>query len=104
MAKEYIAREAALNASKIVYIEYIEVDGEGYEEGNADDIPVVFKKDIEAIPAADVRPVVRCKDCVHYDKGKNDSESWMYCKVLAKDVYDDFYCKLGEGRDVQDES
>ena len=59
MAKEYIERAAALNASKIVYIEYIEVDGEGCEDGNADDIPVVFKKDIEALPAADVAPVVR---------------------------------------------
>lgn len=56
---DYIDRESALNASKIVYIEYIELDGEGYEDGNADDIPVVFKKDIEAIPAADVKPVVR---------------------------------------------
>lgn len=101
MAKEYIEREAALNASKIVYIEYIEVDNEGYEDGNADVIPVVFKKDIEAIPAADVVEVVRCKDCVHYDKGENDSESWMYCKVLAKDVYDDFYCKFGKRREVQ---
>lgn len=61
MAKEYIERDAALNASKIFYIEYIEVDGDGYEDGNADDIPVVFKKDIEAIPAADVRPVVHAK-------------------------------------------
>lgn len=57
MVKEYIEREAALNASKIVYIEYIEVDGEGYEDGNADDIPVVLKKDIEALPIADVVPI-----------------------------------------------
>ncbi len=48
--------------------------------------------------------VVRCNDCVHYDKGENDRESWMYCKVLAKDVYDDFYCELGERREVQDGS
>lgn len=55
---------------------------------------------IDDIPAADVAPVVRCEDCVHYDKGENDSESWMYCKVLAKDVYDDFYCELGERREA----
>ena len=54
MVGDYISRKAALNASKIVYIEYIEVDGDGYEDGNADEIPVVFKRDIEAIPAADV--------------------------------------------------
>lgn len=55
---EYIKRSDALNASKIVYIEYIEIDGDGEEDGNADDIPVVFKRDIEAIPAADVQPIV----------------------------------------------
>lgn len=52
---DYIKREDALNASKIVYIEYIAVDDEGYEDGDADDIPCVFKADIEKIPAADVR-------------------------------------------------
>jgi hypothetical protein len=57
MDKEYIEREAALNASKIVYIECIEVDGEVCEDGIADDIPVVFKKDIEALPTADVVPI-----------------------------------------------
>lgn len=54
---EYIEREAALNASKIVYIEYISIDGNEYEDGYADEIPVVFKSDIVAIPAADVVPV-----------------------------------------------
>ena len=52
---DYIKRTDALNASKIVYIEYISVDDEGFEDGDADDIPCVFKEDIEKIPAADVR-------------------------------------------------
>lgn len=65
---EYIEREAALNASKIVYIEYIEIDGDGYEDGNADEIPVVFRRDIEAIPAADV--VTR--DCYNRLLAEND--------------------------------
>lgn len=58
MMKDYIERDDALNASKIVYIEYIELDYDGYEEADADNIPIVLKKDIEAIPAADVKPVV----------------------------------------------
>ena len=51
---DYIRREDALNASKIVYIEYLEIDDDQYIEGEADYFPVVFKKDIEKIPAADV--------------------------------------------------
>ena len=66
---EYIEREAALNASKIVYIEYLELDGEGYEEGGAEVIPVVFKKDIAVLPAADVKPVVRGEWITAKDKG-----------------------------------
>ena len=58
---EYIKRSDALNASKIVYIECIYLDEEEYEEGESDDIPVVFRRDIEAIPAADVAPVRRGK-------------------------------------------
>lgn len=106
MAKEYIEREAALNASKIVYIEYIEVDGEGYEDGNADNIPVVFKKDIEALPAADVVEVVRCKDCKHrlerngkfeciYDTGD------PFAQGREADI-DDWFCADGERRELQD--
>ena len=74
---DYIKRTDALNASKIVYIEYISVDDEGFEDGDADDIPCVFKEDIEKIPAADVRENVHgawikypsgeliCSNCGH---------------------------------------
>jgi len=91
-----VKRSDVLDASKIVYIEYIEVDGEGYEEGNADDIPVVFKQDIEAIPAADVVEVVRCKDCLYYTAGKNICESWEWCEIHQRDTGPYEYCSYGE--------
>ena len=99
---EYIEREAAINASKIVYIEYIEIDGEGYEDGNADDIPVVFKRDIEAIPAADVIPVVRCKDCKH---SAIDDMGLLYCKCVTyyNHVPNDWFCADGERKDSEGE-
>lgn len=74
---EYIERDKALNASKIVYIEYIELDYDGYEEADADNIPVVLKKDIEAIPAADVKPVVRGK----WEEDRVDKWRCSCCKV-----------------------
>lgn len=58
MADEYIRKTDALNASKITYIECLYLDDGGYLEGESDAIPVVFKRDIEAIPAADVRPAI----------------------------------------------
>ena len=88
---EYIEREAALNASKIVYIEYIEIDGNGYEDGNADEIPVVFKRDIEAIPAADVAPVVHgrwmTKEYEYGDPEAGISDMWVDRPAEPSDDY-----------------
>ena len=92
---EYIEREAAINASKIVYIEYIEVDGEGYEDGNADEIPVVFKRDIEAIPAADVVPVRHGR----WINICGDRESPRQCSECLQDFdYIDGICYLVSGQ------
>ena len=54
---EYIKKSDALKATKMVYIECLYLDEQEYEEAEADDIPVVFKRDIESIPAADVEEV-----------------------------------------------
>ena len=45
---------------------------------------------IMEIPAADVAPVVRCKDCKH-----RYSDSW--CEYVDDD--DNFYCARGERKD-----
>lgn len=65
---DLIHREDVLNVSKIVYIECIYVDEDGYEETEMDNRDVVFKSDILALPAVDAVPVVRCKDCRYYHK------------------------------------
>lgn len=96
---DYIKRDKALNASKIVYVEYIELDGDGYEEANADNIPIVLKKDIEAIPAADVRPVVRssweflgngdgiCLQCGRLQRRIWDIDGWQnFCGHCGADM------------------
>ena len=50
----------------------------------------------ENLPAADVAPVVRCKDCKHhYDCGV------QFCDRLGMDCPDDsdFFCSYGERKD-----
>ena len=97
---DYIKREDALNASKIVYIEYISVDDEGYEDGNADDIPCVFKEDIKKIPAADVR------ENVHggwIDSDVNDSDMESTVSLLCENCgnYTEF-ALIGTPKEVMD--
>lgn len=71
---EYIEREAALNASKLVYIECLKTDDVRHLEADCDYIPVVFKRDIRTLPAADVRPVVRGKWTREYTYGFEDGK------------------------------
>ena len=82
--KEYISREAALSAQN--------------KSMNLSEC----RKRLERIPAADVRPVVLCRDCLHYemgaclkiyDDGAANKDAWQERKP------DDF-CSYGEGRNV----
>ena len=50
-------------------------------------------KVLESLPAADVEPVVRCRDCKH-----RYSDSW--CEYVDDD--DNFYCARGERKEGAD--
>lgn len=51
----------------------------------------------------EIMSVVRCKDCYWYDKGKNDCDSWEWCKRHKFDSYDEGFCSWGERREVEDD-
>lgn len=75
---EYIKREAAL----------MKLMQDGCSAKNL--------QSISDMPAADVAPVVRCKDCkYHYDCGVH------FCNRLRMDCPDDsdFFCSYGERKD-----
>lgn len=85
---EYIEREAAIDAIMKVYVRTA-----GYKARER-----VFEAEeaVHRLPAADVAPVVRCKDCKHhYDCGVH------FCDRLGMDCPDDtdFFCSYGERKD-----
>lgn len=51
---------------------------------------------IVSTPAVDAVEVVRCKDCIHYEKTMLYSECWHALGMI--NVYDDCYCSRGERR------
>lgn len=57
---DYISREAALNAM-LEFAEFYSC-----EIHNAEECVIEY---MNAIPAADVKPVVRCRECKHWDTG-----------------------------------
>ena len=61
-------------------------------------LPEMPEKEFDEFPAADVEPVVRCKDCEYSNKALY---GWLWCTAgpcEGKVVLEDFYCKCGERR------
>jgi hypothetical protein len=87
---EYISRDVAVNGlAKII---------------NESDMPEDWNKGMSAamsalfrIPAADVRPVVLCKDCVHFQKVRpHDGFCKMFFKMDGMLLNNDFFCANGK--------
>lgn len=55
----------------------------------------MLKKMINKIPIADVVSVVRCKDCINYETGKEHEPYCNHINGLDEAKPDDF-CSLGE--------
>ena len=83
MPKEYIEREEALSAIK-----------QSFEQGER---PSLY---IKCIPAADVAPVVRCKDCRR--RGREDCAMFYRCDCGEQQTWetDNDYCSYGEKIDT----
>lgn len=98
--KEYIDREAAMAAAckALCYPGVLCPDFKCVEVRDA----------FNAIPAADVRPVVLCKDFQNsYEWANMDGDNYRYCGYLRsrwnhdadRMVNDDDFCKWGEKRE-----
>lgn len=101
---EYFKREAAIAIIEEKQKELCPVGryGRGYVYGSDREKYDAWDEIIDAlenIPAADVAPVVRCKDCKHhYDCGVH------FCNRLGTDCPDDsdFFCSYGEPKNGGD--
>lgn len=97
---EYIERSAAIEAAKHAWAKGLE--------------PSQY---IEALPAADVAPVVRCKDCEHAERYERaDGTTGYYCghpqntftygeywdRVFKPAKEADDYCSYGKRKDGGD--
>lgn len=83
---EYIEREAALRVAHIMRPE-----------------DKRLKAEMANIPATDVAPVVRCKDCTYAEL--YEGSECLYCMNIAglcTYVMDDDYCSYGERKDSEE--
>ena len=95
---EYIEREKAIERIR-PHVKPTSVYGEGYMQAieHATDI-------LELMPAADVQPVVRCKDCKyrkerHYEESGEKPYIKYECKFTKYSMSDDGFCSFGARMD-----
>lgn len=59
------------------------------------------KKDGSEEDVVETVPVVRCENCLYWVSGKNECESWEWCKALHRDMPPHAFCSLGERKDEE---
>lgn len=55
----------------------------------------VARKAIDALPAADVAEVVRCKDCQYYQDAKTNKKGFLICPASGMEISETDYCSYG---------
>ena len=84
---EYITKKAAINAVENAPIELFQSEWEEIEEA------------INAAPAADVVPVVRCKDCKYAQNDYDGFSTTVGCNMLKCATGWHSFCSYGERKD-----
>lgn len=62
----------------------------------------VARKAIDALPAADVAEVVRCKDCQYYQDAKTNKKGFLICPASGMEITETDYCSYGARMEVED--
>lgn len=87
---EYITKEAAINAVENAPIELFQSEWEEIEEA------------INAAPAADVVPVVRCKECKYLVNATVNDNGFLICDISDMEITPDDFCSYGKRKDGAD--
>lgn len=82
-----------IDADAIQYVTQLESVGNGQYK----DVDFVYKASIDAIPTADVIPIVRCKDCVFCDKyvAPGKGVAFICSQWFGEEVEENHFCSYG---------
>lgn len=67
-------------------------------EGVATYIEIV----VDSIPAEDVTEVVRCRNCVYWDKRTTNKNGFDICPASSMEIHERDYCSYGEPKKEDD--
>ena len=71
----------------------------GFALGRRTGLAICIASEIAEIPAADVAPVVRCKDCKHLVNATVNGNGFLICDISDMEIALDDFCSFGERRD-----
>lgn len=55
----------------------------------------------EYTPAADVAPVVRCRDCVHWREAVTNDKGFLICPASGMEITESDFCSYGEREETK---
>ena len=96
--------------SRAAAIEYLMInmgwhDEDGYEVDDADEKRAIITDLLNGIPAVDAAPVVRCKDCKHYNTACcANGFGWCERNGNGHGSTDDWFCADGERREDDEDN
>ena len=61
--------------------------------------PEICTQEINSIPAADVAPVTRCKDCEHLVNATVNGNGFLICDISDMEIALDDFCSHGDRRE-----
>lgn len=61
--------------------------------------PEICTQEINSIPAADVAPVTRCKDCEHLVNATVNGNGFLICDISDMETAPDDFCSHGDRRE-----
>ena len=103
MAEKYISVEDALEAIARVKKKISdEKDIEKIVGAGAYLLDLGAREAINAIPAADVRPVVYCRECKYSKTAKVNGKGFLICPASGMEITDNDFCSYAErGADMR---
>lgn len=70
-----------------------------------DDIPPTreeFVRFLKKQSTVDAVPVVRCRECMYWQSGENQSEKWEYCTFHKIEIGPHSFCSYGKRKEGAD--
>lgn len=99
---EYIDRDTAVSGLNRV-IENLRKEATTHIANRAVDLVQYSRDYIQSLPAADVVPMVRCRECKHYREHRTKTYGNLICRCTRMGRYDmdypvrpDDFCSYGE--------